>query len=161
MIGRPGWVVARWVRRAAWWVFVVVALVAGRVSWLRFGDERPFVSQETYASSVGGGEVGTYNTTIEMTYDVGRDGAWVTPASAVIAAVLIVSAVIHALLTRRGRLVTVMTVAAAPLCVFAVSAAVNGIGRISFAALPAAGIVLAAVALHETATALARPRRDP
>jgi hypothetical protein len=58
--------------------------------------------------------------------------------------------------------VTLATVVAAAVAILAVTAAVNGIAGISFAPLVAAAIVLAAVALHETAIVAARPAQsDP
>ena len=157
----PRWAMALWVRRAAAWTFVVVALVAGNVPWLHLGDGRTVEYRGSYSPFTDVTTSHAYSTTLEIVYDVGSDGPWVGRVSAIAAIVLLVAAVAQALLTRRSAVATLVTIAAAPLLVVAVTVAVNGIGGVSFAPLPAAAIVLAAVALHEAATRVARPPGNP
>jgi hypothetical protein len=98
MITGPGWVVARWVRRAAWWVFVVVALVAGRVSWLNLGNERTVTYPGSHQPLNGVEMTRAFTKGLDISYDVGGDGAWVTPVTAIAAAAVVVAAVLQAVL---------------------------------------------------------------
>ncbi len=158
MVDRPGWVVARWVRRAAWWVFVVIALAGGRISWLDFGDGRSVTYRGAFTPLTDARRSGAFTTTLDLTYDVNGDGTWVTVVLISAAVVLVIAAAVQAVLVRRGALVGAATVVAAPVAVLMVTCAVGGIGGIDFRLWIVVALVLAAVALHEAATVVARPR---
>lgn len=161
MIGRPGWVVARWVRHAAWWVFVVVALAGGRISWLDFGDGRSVTYRGSFTPLTDARRSSAFTTTLDLTYDVNGDRTWITAVSIGAAVVLVVAAAIQAVAARRGAAVGAATVVATVVALLLMAAAVGGIGGIDFRLWIVVVLVLLAVAFHEAATRATRPPRDP
>lgn len=162
MIGRPGWVVARWVRRAAWWVFVVVALVAGRVSWLNIGDAGDVTYHGSYEPLAGVSASNAYSTSLLISDDVNAAVDWAGPVTAVAVAVLVIAAIVQADAARRGALITVLLVAIPVVAVLTVIAAVNSADGISSSPTILVAVVLGATAVLEIATVIARPAQaDP
>ncbi|MGU3293714.1 hypothetical protein [Williamsia sp. M5A3_1d] len=150
---------ARRVRRASWWVFVVVALAAGRVSWLSLGNERTVTYNGSYVPLEGVEMSKAYSTSLEIDYALRGGVEWTGVVTACAAALVVVAAIVQAVAARRRPLVAALTVVASPAAIVTVAAAVNGIGGITFRLSLAVLIILAAVAIHEGATAAARPVR--
>ncbi|MBJ7288999.1 hypothetical protein [Williamsia sp.] len=145
---------ARRLRRASWWVFVVVALAAGQVPWLSLGNERTFTYNGSYVPLDG---AKAYSTSLEIDYALRGGVEWTGIVTACAAALVVVTAIVQSVFARRRPIVAVLTVAASPVAILAVAAAVNGIGGITFRLSFAVLIVLAAIGVHEVATAAARP----
>lgn len=162
MTGRPGWVVARQVRRAAWWVFVVVALVAGRVSWLTIGDSGEVTYHGSYQALAGVTASNSYGTALMISDQVMTGVDWAGPLTAVAAAMMVIAAIVQADAARRGALMTVLLVAIAVVAVIAVTAAVNSAEGILARPVTLTAVVLGATAVLEIATVIARPAQsDP
>ncbi|MEH3155472.1 MAG: hypothetical protein PGN29_09030 [Gordonia paraffinivorans] len=156
MIGRPGWVVARWVRRAAWWVFVVVALVAGRVRWFGFSQTPEVTYHGSYQPLNDLTASSAYGTALTIDLDEGGV-AWAGPVTAVAAAVIVVAAIVQADAARRGALMTVLLIAIPVVALLTVIAAVNSADGILARPVMLIAVVLGATAILEAATAVARP----
>ncbi|MBE7161264.1 MAG: hypothetical protein INR72_08450 [Williamsia herbipolensis] len=162
MIGRPGWVVARWVRRAAWWVFVVVALVAGRVSWFGFSQTPEVTYHGSYQPLNGVTDSSAYGTALTVSDVVEGGVAWAGPVTAAAAAVVVVAAIVQADAAHRGALMTVLLIAIPVVAVLTVIAAVNSIDGVLAHPELLIAVVLGATAILEAATAVARPTQtDP
>ena len=150
---------ARRLRRASWWVFVVVALAAGQVSWLDLGDERTVTYNGSYVPFEGVEMSKAYSTSLEIAYEVRGGIEWPGVVTACAAALVVVAAIVQAVAARPCPVVAVLTVIASPVAIVAVAAAVNGIGGITFRLSLAVLIVLAAAAVHEAASMGSRPSR--
>lgn len=150
---------ARRLRRASWWVFVVVALAAGRVSWLNLGNGRTVTYNGSYVPLDGVTMSKAYSTSLEIDYAVSGSVEWTGIVTSCAAAFVVVAAIVQAVFARRRPVVAVLTVIASPAAILAVSAAVNGIGGITFRLSLAVLIVLAAAAVHEAASMRSRPSR--
>ncbi|WP_328858479.1 hypothetical protein OG579_06270 [Williamsia herbipolensis] len=149
---------ARRLRRAAWWVYVVVALAAGRVSWLDLGNGRTVTYHGSYEPLEGVEMSKAYSTSLEISYAVRGGIEWTGIVTACAAALVVVAAIVQAAYARQRPMVAVLTVLASPVAILAVAAAVNGIGGITFRLSLAVLIVLAAAAVHECATSVAAGR---
>ncbi|MGJ0120478.1 hypothetical protein ACQ7HM_14850 [Williamsia sp. MIQD14] len=143
---------ARRLRRASWWVFVVVALAAGQVSWLSLANGRTVTYNGSYVPLEGVEMSKAYSTSLEISYAVRGGIEWTGIVTACAAALVVVAAIVQAAYARRRPMVAVLTVLASPVAILAVAAAVNGIGGITFRLSVAVVIVLAAVAVHEIAS---------
>lgn len=150
---------ARRLRRASWWVFVVVALAAGRVSWLDLGNGRTVTYNGSYVPFEGVEMSKAYSTSLEIDYAVSGGVEWPDVVTACAAALVVVAAIVQAVAARPRPVVAVLTVIASPVAIVAVAAAVNGIGDITFRLSLAVLIVLAAAALHEAASMVRRSPR--
>ncbi|KQR98109.1 hypothetical protein ASG12_14215 [Williamsia sp. Leaf354] len=154
---------ARRLRRASWWVYVVVALAAGRVSWLDLGNERTVTYHGSYEPLEGVELSKAYSTSLEIDYAVRGGLEWTGIVTACAAALVVLAALVQAAYARPRPMVAVFTVLASPVAILAVAVAVavNGIGGITFRLSLAVLIVLVAAAVHEYATTAAQRRRDP
>ena len=150
---------ARRLRRASWWVFVVVALAAWRVSWLDLGNGRTVTYNGSYVPLDGVTMSKAYSTSLEIDYAVSGGVEWTGIVTSCAAAFVVVAAIVQGVFARRRPVVAVLTVIASPAAILAVSAAVNGIGGITFRLSLAVLIVLAAAAVHEAASMRSRPSR--
>ena len=161
MTGRPGWVVARQVRRAAWWVFVVVALVAGRVSWLNIGDGGEVTYHGSYEPPAGVTASSAYSTSLLVSDDVVGGVEWAGPVTAVAAAIMVIAAIVQADAARRGAVFSVLLVAIPVVAILTVIASVNSADGIFSRPATIIAVALGATAVLEIATVIARPARDP
>ncbi|MBT0565565.1 hypothetical protein [Williamsia sp. CHRR-6] len=146
---------ARRLRRASWWVFVIVALAAGRVSWVDLGNGRTVTYSGTYAPLEAVDMSKSYSTSLEISYAVRGGIEWTAIVTVCAAALVVVAAIVQAAYARPRPMVAVLTVLASPVAILAVAAAVDGIGGITFRLSLAVLIVLAAVAVHGCATTVA------
>ena len=162
MIGRPAWVVARQVRRAAWWVFVVVALVAGRVGWLNIGGSEEVTYHGSYEPLNGVTASSAYSTSLLVSDDVAGGVEWAGPVTAVAAAIMVIAAIVQADAARRGPVISVLLVAIPVVAILTVIASVNSADGIFSRPAMIVTVALGVTAVLELATVIARPAQsDP
>ncbi|MBT0565560.1 hypothetical protein [Williamsia sp. CHRR-6] len=155
-IDRPRvWTIIRFVQRGAWWVFVVTALTAGTVSWLGSGHQAFVTDTNGDLSSTS-----AFQTRVDISYYVlGSDDQFAGPLTFVAAIVAVGAAVVAALLLGAFSWSVAWGILVPPVAITAVAFALNGTGTVRLRLSLIVLVVLAAVALYESALWATERRR--